>query len=48
MVTPDVSAVTLREQGTAFLPRFDADGLITAITLDAARGDVLMVAHMND
>ncbi|WP_376803262.1 phosphoribosyl-AMP cyclohydrolase [Candidatus Raskinella chloraquaticus] len=43
-----MSAVTLREQGTAFLPRFDADGLITAITLDAARGDVLMVAHMND
>lgn len=48
MVTPDTSAVTLREQGAVFLPRFDADGLITAITLDAARGDVLMVAHMND
>lgn len=41
-------AVALREQGTAFLPHFDADGLITAITLDAARGDILMVAHMND
>lgn len=35
------------EQGSAFLPRFDASGLITAIALDAGRGEVLMVAHMN-
>ncbi len=30
-----------------FRPRFDAAGLITAVCVDAARGDVLMVAHMN-
>lgn len=48
MADPEVSAATLREQGAAFLPRFDADGLLTAIALDAARGDILMVAHMND
>lgn len=35
------------ERGTAFQPKFDADGLIGAIVTDAARGDVLMFAHMN-
>jgi phosphoribosyl-AMP cyclohydrolase len=34
------------EEGLAFLPKFDADGLITAVATDAASGDVLMVAHM--
>lgn len=28
-------------------PSFDASGLITCVTSDAATGDVLMVAHMN-
>ena len=28
-------------------PRFDASGLITCVTSDAANGEVLMVAHMN-
>ena len=32
----------------AFTPKFDADGLITAVVTDAKSGDVLMVAHMND
>ena len=36
------------ETGTAFMPKFDADGLIVAIAVDAATGDVLMVAHMNE
>jgi phosphoribosyl-AMP cyclohydrolase len=36
------------EEGVAFLPKFDADGLITAVATDAKSGDVLMVAHMND
>jgi phosphoribosyl-AMP cyclohydrolase len=36
------------EEGLAFTPRFDADGLITAVATDAKSGDVLMVAHMND
>jgi phosphoribosyl-AMP cyclohydrolase len=35
------------EEGTAFAPRFDAHGLITAIAQDAGTGRVLMVAHMN-
>jgi phosphoribosyl-AMP cyclohydrolase len=36
-----------REEGTALSPKFDADGLITAVATDAKTGDVLMVAHMN-
>ncbi|MGE3987934.1 phosphoribosyl-AMP cyclohydrolase [Pseudorhodoplanes sp.] len=35
------------EEGLALQPRFDADGLVTAVVTDAASGDVLMVAHMN-
>jgi phosphoribosyl-AMP cyclohydrolase len=37
-----------REEGSAFRPKFGADGLLTCVTLDASRGDVLMVAHMNE
>jgi len=36
-----------REQGLAFLPKFDAAGLVTAVVTDARSGAVLMVAHMN-
>jgi phosphoribosyl-AMP cyclohydrolase len=36
------------EEGVAFKPKFDADGLITAVVTDARSGDVLMVAHMNE
>lgn len=35
------------EEGRAFAPKFDADGLITCVATDAKSGDVLMVAHMN-
>ena len=35
------------EEGTAFTPKFDADGLVTCVATDARSGDVLMVAHMN-
>jgi phosphoribosyl-AMP cyclohydrolase len=35
------------EEGLALAPRFDADGLVTCVTTDAATGDVLMVAHMD-
>jgi phosphoribosyl-AMP cyclohydrolase len=35
------------EQGAAFSPKFDADGLIPAIVTDHASGDVLMFAWMN-
>ena len=35
------------EEGAAFTPRFNADGLITAVTVDDATGAILMLAHMN-
>ena len=35
------------EEGMALTPKFDADGLVTAVATDVASGDVLMVAHMN-
>jgi len=37
-----------REEGLAFQPKFDASGLLTCVATDAASGDVLMVAHMNE
>jgi phosphoribosyl-AMP cyclohydrolase len=37
-----------REEGSAFRPKFGSDGLATCVTIDATRGDVLMVAHMNE
>jgi len=38
---------TDRERGTAFLPRFDSQGLLTAIAVDSASREVLMVAFMD-
>lgn len=35
------------EEGVVLRPRFDAAGLVTCVTTDAASGEVLMVAHMN-
>jgi phosphoribosyl-AMP cyclohydrolase len=37
-----------REEGLSFEPKFGPEGLATCVTVDASRGDVLMVAHMND
>ncbi len=36
------------ETGEVFTPKFNADGLVTAIVIDAKDGQLLMVAHMND
>ncbi|MGO9743315.1 MAG: phosphoribosyl-AMP cyclohydrolase [Roseiarcus sp.] len=36
-----------REEGSSFLPKFSADGLIACVTVDAGDGAVLMIAHMN-
>lgn len=36
------------EEGLTFRPKFDAAGLLTCVATDAASGDVLMVAHMNE
>ena len=46
MSTP--ADINEREEGLAFQPKFDASGLVTCVATDAASGDVLMVAHMND
>ncbi|MFG1343590.1 phosphoribosyl-AMP cyclohydrolase [Xanthobacter autotrophicus DSM 431] len=35
------------EEGTALTPRFDANGLVTCVAVDAQTGEVLMLAHMN-
>ena len=35
------------EEGETFAPRFDADGLICAVAIDADSGEPLMVAWMN-
>jgi phosphoribosyl-AMP cyclohydrolase len=35
------------EEGKVFIPKYDADGLITAVVTDASSGELLMVAHMN-
>ncbi|MDT3687102.1 MAG: phosphoribosyl-AMP cyclohydrolase [Pseudorhodoplanes sp.] len=35
------------EEGQTFSPKFDADGLVTAVATDSKTGDLLMVAHMN-
>jgi phosphoribosyl-AMP cyclohydrolase len=35
------------EEGLSLQPKFDADGLVTAVATDSKSGDVLMVAHMN-
>jgi phosphoribosyl-AMP cyclohydrolase len=42
-----MSANTQIEEGLEFSPKFDANGLITAIAQDAKTGQVLMVAYMN-
>ena len=35
------------EQGAALMPRWDANGLITAVITDHETGEALMLAHMN-
>lgn len=36
------------EEGTAFAPNFDADGLVPAVVTSAKSGEVLMLAYMNE
>jgi phosphoribosyl-AMP cyclohydrolase len=35
------------EEGGEFTPRFDANGLIVCVTVEAATREILMVAYMN-
>jgi len=37
-----------REQSSALDPKFDANGLITAVASHAGTGELLMLAHMNE
>ena len=36
-----------REQGSEFLPKFDSNGLLSAVVTHAGTGEVLMVAFMD-
>jgi phosphoribosyl-AMP cyclohydrolase len=35
------------EEGAALTPKFDANGLISAVVTDSVSGELLMLAHMN-
>jgi phosphoribosyl-AMP cyclohydrolase len=45
---PEIADRELLESGRILAPKFDKNGLITAVVSDHKSGDVLMVAHMND
>ena len=36
------------ENGSIFMPKFDENGFMPVITVDAGSGDILMFAYMND
>jgi len=44
---PTASTTRELERGTVIAPRFDASGLIAAVTTHATTGEVLMLAWMN-
>jgi phosphoribosyl-AMP cyclohydrolase len=44
---PTAASTEDLERGTVLAPRFDANGLIAAVTTHAETGEVLMVAWMN-
>jgi len=44
---PDPLAASPSPAGEAFAPRFDGAGLLTAVAVDAASGELLMLAHMD-
>lgn len=46
-VSPPAGEAADREKGTAFLPRFDAQGLLIAIAVDSVTREILMVAYMD-
>ena len=37
-----------QEEGSEFRPKFDANGLLTAVAQDQDTGEILMLAHMNE
>ncbi len=48
-LSPDIPPVMTHNRETSLVldPRYDSNGLITAVATDAATGEVLMLAHMN-
>jgi phosphoribosyl-AMP cyclohydrolase len=48
MALPTATSKSELEEGNAFTPRFDRDGLIGCIVTDVHDGAVLMFAHMNE
>ncbi|MEM0908403.1 MAG: phosphoribosyl-AMP cyclohydrolase [Pseudomonadota bacterium] len=44
---PPAADPATQERGAEFRPKFGPDGLITAVAVDAATNDILMLAHMN-
>lgn len=44
---PTLSDKAALEEGDVLAPRFGADGLVTAVAVDADTGEILMLAHMN-
>lgn len=46
-MTDSPLSIQEREGGAVFAPKFDAAGLLTAVVVDDATGEVLVVAHMN-
>ena len=44
---PDTLSSKELEESTVFTPRFDANGLVTAVAVDSETNEVLMLAHMN-
>lgn len=48
MFPPPAADKAALEEGAAFTPRFDANGLVTAVVTDARDGVLLMLAHMNE
>lgn len=47
-LSPPSADPQTQEFGTLFAPRFDANGLVTAVAVDHNSKRVLMVAHMNE
>jgi len=47
IVFPNLGKGPELEEGKAFAPRFNADGLISAIVIDTHSREILMLAHMN-
>ncbi len=47
LLSPPSADKSTQEFGTAFAPRFDQAGLVTAVAVSHTTKQVLMVAHMN-